>query len=105
MVEGLRDGGRALGFRSPLRSSLLAGQVALCVVLLIGASLSARSLANAHAVYLGFTPEGVAMASLDLELSGYDRNGRSSSGVSCGRGSPSRPASSPWASPIECRSS
>lgn len=70
VVEGLRDGGRALGFRSPLRSGLLASQVALCLVLLIGASLSARSLANAHAVPLGFTPEGVAMASLDLE--GYD---------------------------------
>ncbi len=72
VIENLRETGRALGFRSPFRSTLVAGQVALCVVLLIGAGLSLRSLSNAHRMDLGFDPEGVAMASVNLELQGYD---------------------------------
>lgn len=72
VIESLRESGRAVGFRSPLRSALVAGQVSLCVVLLIGAGLAARSLANASRVDLGFDPDGVALASLELELQGYD---------------------------------
>jgi predicted permease len=73
LVQALKDGaGRGVGFRSPLRLALLAGQVALSVVLLVGGSLCLRSLANAHSIDLGFEPDGVLMASLDLELQGYD---------------------------------
>jgi putative ABC transport system permease protein len=72
VIGSLREGGRALGFRSLLRSTLVAGQVALCIVLLVGAGLSVRSLSNAHRIDLGFEAEGVVMASLDLEGQGYD---------------------------------
>lgn len=72
VIESLRESGGAVRFRSPLRSALVAGQVSLCVVLLIGAGLAARSLASAHRVDLGFDPDGVALASLELELQGYD---------------------------------
>jgi predicted permease len=72
IIGSLRESGRALGFRSPLRSTLVAGQVGLCVVLLVGTGLAVRSLSNAHRIDLGFDAQGVAMATLDLELQGYD---------------------------------
>ena len=75
VVSGLRDTGLQPGSRSRFRASLLAGQVVLCVVLLTGALLSARSLSHAQRIDLGFDPEGVAMASVDLGLEGYDDQG------------------------------
>ena len=41
------------------RSALLVGQVALAMVLLVGAGLMIRTLANMNAVNLGFNPVGV----------------------------------------------
>ncbi|RPJ57225.1 MAG: FtsX-like permease family protein [Acidobacteria bacterium] len=71
-VVSLKEGGRALGFRSPLRRALVGGQICLCTVLLIGAVLCMRSLVNAHRIDLGFEADRVAMASIDLEAQGYD---------------------------------
>jgi predicted permease len=72
VVASLKDAGRPLTWRSPLRGALVASQVALCVVLLVGAGLCLRSLANARRIDLGFEPAGVGMASVDLKLHGYD---------------------------------
>jgi predicted permease len=57
--------------RSRLRSALIAAQVALSTVLLIGSGLFLRSLQNARQVDVGFDPDGVVRTSLDLGLQGY----------------------------------
>src|SRR5262249_35842239 len=44
VTETLRDRGRTPGFRSGLRGVLIAGQIALCLVLVVGAALCLRSL-------------------------------------------------------------
>ncbi len=49
-----------------VRGVLVAGQIALCVTLLAGAGLLARSLWAMAAAPLGFTPDGVLAASVQL---------------------------------------
>ncbi|HEX7049885.1 MAG TPA: ABC transporter permease [Longimicrobiales bacterium] len=74
LVPALKDesGAARVGGRRPwLRSALVVGQVAVSLVLLIGAGLFVRSLRNAAAVDLGFDPEGVLLATLMLDLEGY----------------------------------
>ncbi|MBI2834610.1 MAG: ABC transporter permease [Acidobacteria bacterium] len=73
VMGALRQSGGRPGFRSPLRRAMVAGQVALCLVLLIGAGLCLRSLFNAQQIDLGFDPGGVAMASIDLATQGYEK--------------------------------
>ena len=58
--------------RFDLRHLLVIAQVALSLVLLVGAGLFARSLRRMQAVDVGFTPESVLVAALDLSLHGYD---------------------------------
>jgi predicted permease len=63
--------------RWPGRSGLVAFQVALSLVLLVGCGLIARGLSRAQAIELGFEPAGVAEVSFDLALQGYgDEKGR-----------------------------
>lgn len=76
LIDALRDNGRARGFRSPFRSALIAGQIALCLVLLVGAALCLRSLANVHRIDLGFSPDGVVIAAIDLGTPAYDEERR-----------------------------
>src|SRR6266566_5828713 len=57
--------------RSRVRTGLLVGQVALTVVLIVGAGLFARSLRNARGLDLGFDPEHVILATVDLSSAGY----------------------------------
>lgn len=57
--------------RWQLRDVLVAGQIALSVVLLIGSLLVVRSLQNALRVNVGFNPEHAASVSFDLGLQGY----------------------------------
>lgn len=58
--------------RSRLRSFLVTAQVAVCLVLLIGAGLCLRSLANAQSIDPGFDTHNALVASLDLQTLGYD---------------------------------
>ena len=60
--------------RWPLRDLLVGAQVALSVALLAGSVLMIRSLQQAMQVPLGFQPEGVVSASLDLSLEGYSQD-------------------------------
>jgi macrolide transport system ATP-binding/permease protein len=62
------SGGRSTG---RLRSALVVAQVAVCLVLLIGASLFLRSFIAAQSLSPGFDPGGVATASMDMFQSGY----------------------------------
>jgi predicted permease len=58
--------------RMGLRSLLVVVQVALSLVLLIGAGLLLKSAANAQAIDPGFETENVVMLSSHLGLHGYD---------------------------------
>ncbi len=59
--EALKSGGRGAisGSRPGLRHGLVVGQVALALVLLIGAGLMMRSLSHLYQVRLGFNPDNV----------------------------------------------
>jgi putative ABC transport system permease protein len=57
--------GRQTGSHRRLASSLIAAQVSLSLILVIGAGLFARTLHNLRAVDRGFTPGNVLLASFD----------------------------------------
>ena len=58
--------------RFQMRDGLIAAQVALSVLLLVGSVLVVRSLQHALAQPLGFEPRKVAMVGFDLQLQGYN---------------------------------
>lgn len=77
LSQSLKDGGRGqTASRGRLRGGLLVAQVALTVVLLVGAGLFLRSLRDAQGVDLGFDPDRVVMLSVDLGEIGLDRAAR-----------------------------
>ncbi len=59
--------------RSRLRSTLVAVQIALSLVLLAGTGLFIQSLSAALRVPLGFTPAGAATTTLTPSVNGFDR--------------------------------
>ena len=58
---------------SRMRGALVAGQIALCVSLLAGAGLLARSLWAMTTAPIGFDPDGVFTASLQLPVRSYPK--------------------------------
>jgi macrolide transport system ATP-binding/permease protein len=75
MVPALKDESGAEGRRQRrfnLRDALVIAQVALSLVLLIGAGLFIRSLRHAQQIDLGFKPDNVLELSFNLRLQGYD---------------------------------
>src|SRR5262245_6314408 len=56
-----------------LRDTLVVAQVALSLALLLAAGLFVRSMLRARGVEMGFEPRGVATATFDLSLKGYDQ--------------------------------
>jgi putative ABC transport system permease protein len=70
----LRDGGRGSrgAVRDRLRAGLIVGEIAVTLVLLIGASLLLRSSWRLQQVELGFEPEGVTMLRVSLPADRYD---------------------------------
>ncbi len=74
LVENLKEGGRGAGEsirRSRFRSALVVAEVALALLLVIGATLTVRSLGRLLAIDPGFNPEGVLTAQLTLSQSSY----------------------------------
>jgi predicted permease len=69
--EGSRSGGARSKRR--LQSALVVAQVAISLVLLIGAGLSLRSLQNAHLINPGFESQGVVVAWFQPGLRGYSQ--------------------------------
>lgn len=61
-------GGRTTG---RLRSALVVAQVAVCLILLVGAALFLRSFIAAQSLSPGFETDHVATASMDMFASGY----------------------------------
>jgi putative ABC transport system permease protein len=69
--EGGRSDSAGVG-RHSVRSALLVAQVAGSLTLLIVAGLFVRSLTHAEHMYLGFDPDHVVNAMLDVHQIGYD---------------------------------
>ncbi len=57
--------------KARMRNALVVSQMAMCVVLLAGASLCVRSLMNANAIDPGFDTRHIALATLDPGSLGY----------------------------------
>jgi predicted permease len=73
-VHALKEEGRSgSGGRTSgrLRNALVVSQVAVCLVLLVGASLFLRSFIAAQALSPGFEPSNMVTASMDMFPSGY----------------------------------
>ena len=73
LVESLKEGGNTIaGRRHVFRNLLVIGQVTMSVVVLAGAGLFLHSLQRLRQTALGFNPDGLVMASIDLGLQQYD---------------------------------
>ena len=71
LTEWLKSGGRGTTQRGGrTRAALLAIQVALTLVLLVGAGLFVRSLRNVEHLNLGFDPDRVLEAQVDMKAAG-----------------------------------
>jgi len=74
LAENLKEGGRSGGVgarRSRSGAILVVAEVALALLLAIGSTLTARSLARLQAVNPGFNPEGVLTAYVTLPEDNY----------------------------------
>ncbi|MGE0455997.1 MAG: FtsX-like permease family protein [Vicinamibacteria bacterium] len=74
LVHVLKEQAAAVGGGAHLRlrKGLVIAQVALSLLLLVGAGLFTRSLVNLRALDPGFSSEGLTTFSVDPALSGYD---------------------------------
>ena len=75
LVESLREGGQQAtlgGRRQRLRGALVAAEVALAVILVIGAGLMIRSLAALGQIDLGFNPDRVLTLRVAVPTATYD---------------------------------
>jgi len=70
--EGALTGASKSSF---MRRLLVVGKVALSLILLVGAALAIRSLQAVGDLDLGFEPDNLAIASVDLDMQGYDEAG------------------------------
>jgi putative ABC transport system permease protein len=75
LVESLREGGQQAtlgGRRQRLRGALVAAEVALAVMLVIGAGLMIRTLAALGSIDLGFDPDRVLTMRVSVPTARYD---------------------------------
>ncbi len=72
LQAAIKEGGRSAGTgRQPLRRALVVSQMAIAVVLVVGASLLIRSFYRLSQVEAGFDPDKVLVMSLSLSQSRY----------------------------------
>ena len=77
LVNSLKEGSTASTMKSSgfsLRNLLVAGQVALSFMLLIGAGLMVRSFVKLQQVNAGYNPENILTANIPLSFSKYGSN-------------------------------
>jgi predicted permease len=71
--EALKDSSRSvIGSRTLLSKSLLVVQVAISLVLLIGAGLFLRTVDNLRRVDVGFNPDNLVLFRINPQLNGYE---------------------------------
>ncbi|HTZ90505.1 MAG TPA: ABC transporter permease [Alloacidobacterium sp.] len=70
VLKASSGAGAAQG-RFVLRDILLALQIALCCLLVTASFVSLRGLMRTFSMSMGFDPEGVTLATMDLHLAGY----------------------------------
>ena len=74
LTSALKDTTSQAGFsRSRLRSGLVVAQLALSLMILIGAGLMVRALQQLRTMSPGFDPSNALTVSFDLGLQGYDQ--------------------------------
>ena len=76
LLSALRDQAPLFGKKARrlnLRNFLAVGQVAVTVIVLVGAGLCVKSLRNLYAIETGFDSTKVLVMSVDVGLSGYSR--------------------------------
>jgi len=73
LTESLKEGGLRGGSerRSPLRSLLVTAEIALALILLVGAGLMMRSFSSLQRVPLGFSPEKLLTMQINLPPTKY----------------------------------
>jgi predicted permease len=73
LTDALKDGRgpQAAGARNPLARALVVSQVALSLVLMVGAGLFLRSLVNLNDIDTGFNKENVLRLEIDSGSAGY----------------------------------
>ncbi|MGH9484802.1 MAG: ADOP family duplicated permease, partial [Terriglobales bacterium] len=72
ILDYIKDGTPGAGAsRSRTRSGFIIAQVALCVVVLVGASLCLRSLARARSIDPGFDAQHLIVAHIDPQAAGF----------------------------------
>jgi len=72
LVASLKEGARGTGSRrSRLQPALVAVQVGLSLVLLMGAGLAVRSMRNVLGGEFGFKTENLVLLTMDLSIQGY----------------------------------
>src|SRR5205814_10329994 len=71
LATSLKQGRRTTGAVSRLSKGLIVAQVALSLLLLVGAGLFIRTLYNLQRVNLGFNQENLLVFTLQPEQSGY----------------------------------
>src|SRR5262245_12330484 len=74
LIEALKDGGKsstASAGRNRLRAALVVGEIAIALMLLVGAGLLINSFIRLNRVELGFKPENVLSASLSFSPAKY----------------------------------
>jgi predicted permease len=74
LIPALKEGGRGAEFggsRQRLSRGMMVAQIALSLILLVGAGLFLRTLRNLHSINLGFERENVLLVALDPSHSGY----------------------------------
>jgi putative ABC transport system permease protein len=75
LVDALREGSQQAtvgGGRHRLRGALVVAEVALAVILVVGAGLMMRSLAALNRIDLGFNPRGALTLRLAVPIARYD---------------------------------
>ncbi len=73
----LKEGGRSSSARGPahhrLRAVLVAAEMAIALVLLVGAGLCVKGMQQARKIDIGFRPDHVLLARLQIGMNGYTR--------------------------------
>ena len=72
VARAMREGDDRAPAGARLRNGLVVAQLALSLVLLVGAGLLVRTVQRAYAIPTGFDAERVLVASVDLARQGYD---------------------------------